>query len=48
MKSKRTHKIVCPLDLPVDERVVEEKSTEDEDSTVEVLQFWFINDGSQN
>lgn len=39
---------MCQLDPPVDEKVVEDKSTEDEDSTVQVLQGWLINDGSQN
>ena len=48
VKSQLTHDFACPVDLPVDERVVEEKSTEDEDSTIEVLQFWLINDGCQD
>lgn len=48
MKSKLTHDVACPFDLQVDERVVEEKSTEDEDSAVEVLQLWLVNDGSQD
>lgn len=47
-ESKLTHQFARPVDLPVYERVVEEKSTEDEDSAVKVLQFWLINDGSQD
>lgn len=39
---------MCPLDFPVDERVVEDQPTEDEDGTVQVLHGWLINDGSQN
>lgn len=45
---KHTHDFASPVDLPVDERVVKEKSAEDEDGTVEVLQLWFINDGGQD
>jgi len=48
MKSKLTHEFACPVDLPVDKGVVEEKSTEDEESTVEVLQLWLFNDGGQD
>lgn len=48
MKNRLTHEFACPVDLPVNKRVVEEKSTEYEDRTVEVLQVWLINDGSQD
>lgn len=32
----------------MDKRVVKENSTEDEDGTVEVLQFWLVNDWGQD
>lgn len=43
-----TGESACPLDLPVDEKVVEDESTEDEDEAVQVLHGWFVNDGSEN
>lgn len=48
MKSKLTNESSGPFHLQVDERVVEEKSPEDEDGTVEIFQFWLINDGGQD
>lgn len=39
---------LCPLDFSVDEKVVQDYSTEDEDRTVEVLNGWLIDDGRQD
>lgn len=39
---------MCPLDFSVDEKVVQDHSTEDEDRTVQVLHGWLIDDGSQD
>lgn len=47
-KKLLTGESACPLDLPVDEKVVEDESTEDEDETVQVLHGWFVDDGSEN
>lgn len=45
---KLTHDFACPVEFLVDERVVEEKSTKNEDGAVEVLQLRLINDWSQD
>lgn len=39
---------MCPGDLFVDKNVIEDESTDNEDSTVEVFKLWFINDGCQD
>lgn len=47
-KFKLTHDFECPVHLPVDKRVVEEKAADEEDNAVEVFQFWLINNGCQD
>lgn len=42
------HEIASPADLTVYKGVIEEESTEDEDRTVEILELWLIDDGSQD
>lgn len=39
---------MCPIDFSVDEKVVQDRSTEDEERTVEVLKGWLVDDGRQD
>ena len=43
-----TYVLVKPAHLSVHKWIVEDQSAEDEHGAVEVLHFWFVNDGSQD